>query len=71
MHKYSRYKKTYYYMETLTNEMIKSQIADNLSDITLLTAHALSTDDQDYLLFINGLLDTFLKYITSEIEEDI
>lgn len=53
-------------MEQFTNDMIKSQLADNLSNVTLLFGYALISNDKDYLLYCNSLLETVLENLTNE-----
>lgn len=53
-------------MEQFTNDMIKSQIADNISTITYLTSIALIQNDKDYLLYFNDLLTTVITNLVDE-----
>lgn len=58
-------------MEQFNIDMIKSQITDNLSVFVYLVATALVTNNRDYLLYVNDLLNAFINEITDEtIEED-
>lgn len=53
-------------MEQFTNDMIKSQIADNISTITYLTSIALIQNDKDYLLYFNDLLTSVITNLVDE-----
>lgn len=53
-------------MEQFTNDMIKSQIADNISTITYLTSIALIQNDKDYLLYFNDLLSSVITNLVDE-----
>lgn len=53
-------------MEQFTNDMIKSQIADNISTLTYLTSISLIQNDKDYLLYFNELLTTVIANLVDE-----
>lgn len=53
-----------------TNFMIKSQMIENWSNLQILIGYGLVTDDEEYLLFLNGVLDSMISYITSDETEE-
>lgn len=53
-----------------TNFMIKAQMIENWSNLQILIGYGLVTDDEEYLLFLNGVLDSMISYITSDETEE-
>lgn len=59
------------YLENISNGIIKDQIMSYLSDLSYVVGTSILVDDRDYLLYVNGLLDTVVRELTGDvIEED-